>query len=265
MKSPGRDFSRQTLKDFEYMSDGIMVSVVVPACNESQIIEGTIERIIRLLEGQKHYEWELIIVDDGSLDGTLRIAEAAAEGHEQVRVLSHERNYGLGRAIRTGLANARGEIIVVLDADLSYGPDYITRLSDALIAASADIAIASPYARGGAVKNVPLFRHLLSRWGNRLLALLHGWGIATFTSMVRAYRSSRICELELESDGIAFQLEVLRKAREKGLRFCEVPAVLEWSHGRRRSKMTILRTAASYIRYLSGGRQRKDWSDTPLL
>jgi len=230
------------------------LSVVVAAFNEEPVIAGNLRQIAAALAGRPGLEWEIVCVDDGSHDATGRLMDEFAREEPKAKALHHRRNFGQGRALRTGFAICRGEVIVTLDADLSYGPEYIARLVDALAENNAEIALASPYMKGGTVRNVPGYRHLLSRIGNWYLARLSHYPISTSTCVVRAYRREVIENLVLTSDGMELQLEVLMKASLAGYTVCEVPAHLEWAPDkvaeadfRRVSKMRILRTVRLYL------------------
>ncbi len=232
----------------------VQVSVVVAAYNEAGVIGPNLRRVIAALQERRDLEWELVCVNDGSRDDTGALMEEVAADCPRVRVLHHRRNLGQGRAIRTGVEACRGEVIVTLDADLSYGPEYIYRLYDAVIRDNVEIALASPYMKGGTVRNVPPYRLLLSRLGNWYLARMSNYRISTSTCVVRAYRREVFDTLVLTSDGMEFQLEVLMKASMMGFRVCEVPAHLEWADEkvaeadfRRVSKMRIFRAIRLYL------------------
>jgi glycosyltransferase involved in cell wall biosynthesis len=172
-----------------------------------------------------------------------------ASENRRVRIIHHRRNFGQGRALRTAFKQCRGEIIVTLDADLSYGIENIYKLADALQNNSVEIALASPYTKGGSVRNVPFFRRFLSRYGNLYLAKMSNYTISTSTCVVRAYRKEVIENIFLTSDGMELQLEILMKASLMGFRVCEIPAHLRWPENKadttfahRESKMRIQRT-----------------------
>ncbi len=235
----------------------IKITILIPVFNEAKIIEDTVNRIVGLMDAQKRYDWEILIVDDGSGDDTYATIEKISCQNRRVLTCRHTKNSGLGKTTRTGFAYSGGDIIVSLDADLSYKPEYILILADSLLDNNADISIASPYSKGGAVKNVPWFRHALSRYGNMYMALYTRYGISTLTSMVRAYRRSVILDLPLCANGTEFQLEVLMQAHARGLKLVEVPATLEWSPqsrapgaSRKRVPAALLRTLIAYLSVL---------------
>ncbi|MGC1381406.1 MAG: glycosyltransferase family 2 protein, partial [Candidatus Baltobacteraceae bacterium] len=179
------------------------------------------------------YEFNYLIVDDGSRDETYALAQTFARWRKGVRVLHHERNRGLGAALRTAIAEIDSDLAVVLDADLSYSPATAMELIETLEREHADIALASPYARGGCVRNVPLLRRVLSSEANRLLSLATSGRYATLTCMVRAYRVSALRQLEFRNDGMEAIPEMLLFALRQRMSVVEIPAALVWSDERR--------------------------------
>lgn len=229
------------------------LSVIVAAYNEAPVIARTVRLIVDELE-RHSWSWELIVVDDGSRDGTGEQLARACANDPRITVLHHRRNFGQGRALRSAFDVAAGEVLVTLDADLSYGPEYVARLVEALERENVEIALASPYAKGGEVRNVPFYRHILSRAGNWYLARMSSHSVSTITCVVRAMRREVIEALPLVSDGMELQLEILMKAAQCGFRVCEIPAKLEWAKEKkdsaglgRVSKMRIVRTVRTYL------------------
>ena len=232
----------------------VKLSVVVAAYNEEAVISQNMRRIVAELNTRPEVTWELIGVNDGSKDRTGELMDELALEDPRIRIFHHRRNFGQGRALRTAFDMCQGEIIVTLDADLSYGPEYVYRLADSIVKENVEIALASPYTKVGTVRNVPFYRHILSRCGNRYLARMSHYPISTSTCVVRAYRREVIDTLSFSSDGMEIQLEVLMKAAMMRFRVCEVPAHLAWEDQkiaeadfRRVSKMRILSTIKMYL------------------
>jgi glycosyltransferase involved in cell wall biosynthesis len=233
---------------------GVEISVVIAAYNEEQIIESSIKSVVKELESRRGVKWELISVNDGSLDRTGEIQDRLSKKDDRIRSIHLRRNFGQGRALRAGFDMSRGEVVITLDADLSYSPKYIYQLYDALLNTKSEIALASAYMHGGLVKNVPFVRRFLSRFGNYYLRLMMGYQVSTVTCVVRAYSREVVDSLPLTSDGMELQLEILSKAARAGFRIVEIPATLEWSGKKndgdlviRTSKMRILRTIRNYL------------------
>src|SRR6185437_8852296 len=137
------------------------VSIVLPCFNEEAILKNNLETIINYLCSKNDkYDWEVVIINDGSRDNTGKIADAFQSENEHIRVIHHPTNLNLGNALKTGFKNSKGDIIVVMDIDLSYGTDHIEKLVDKLVETTSDIVIASPYMSGGKVTAVPFTRKL---------------------------------------------------------------------------------------------------------
>lgn len=215
--------------------DRVDLSVVIPMYNEQDNVVETVSQVSEALS-QFEDSWEILLVNDGSTDNTLQIAQDLAKRHPWLRVVSYPVNAGRGKALRTGFAHALGDIIVSIDADLSYEPKYILDLVRALKEDDqVDIAVGSPYMKGGGTENVAWDRLLISRVANKLLsfALSGNTRVNTITGIFRAYRRPVLECLELESDGKEIHLEILSKALAMGYRVKEVPAILR---SRRRGK-----------------------------
>ena len=168
------------------------LSVVCPFYNEGAILAEAIETLAKALR-RLDVEWELIVVNDGSTDGSAEVAKEAAAGDPRIRVLGYAFNRGRGHALRTGIAQARGEIIVTTEIDLSWGEDIVERLfTAAQNAPEVDIVVASPHLAGGGYRNVPAGRVFFSRVGNWVIRLCMGNLVTMNTGMTRAYRRDSI-------------------------------------------------------------------------
>lgn len=236
------------------MSDSSLdLSVIIAIYNEEQVIESTISRILTELL-KINCTWELICIDDGSIDRSFEIIQNCAREDLRIKIVRHRRNFGQGRALKTAFSIANGDIWITLDADLSYGSEYIPRLLTTIRESNSDIVLASAYMKGGSVQNVPFHRHLLSRVANWYLARMSPYPVSTGTCVVRAYRHEVIDSLILSSDGMELQIEILMKAHLEGFRVCEIPATLRWDNSdknlenkSRRSKMKVFRAINIYF------------------
>jgi len=212
------------------------LSVIIPAYNEEAVIASHVtevaEYLFRLLGRGK--EFEIIVVDDGSTDQTGEVLQHLAAERSYLTVCRHSGNYGRGKALRTGFAEAAGRFIVTLDADLSYSPDHIARLLLPLENNEADVVLASAYHADGSVVNVPWKRAAISRLGNWLLSRsLSRHGLKTLTCVVRSYKKEVVDMLELFSDDKDIHLEIINKASMLGFRIVEIPAQLRWKSAKR--------------------------------
>lgn len=204
------------------------LSVVCPFYNEAEILESAVRSFLEKL-AELDVNWELIIVNDGSRDESLAIAEALSHGEDRLRVISYSKNRGRGHALRAGIRQARGEVIITTEIDLSWGEDIVAKLLDAIQSRpDSDIIIASPHLEGGGYKNVPWRRVFFSRFGNWVIRTLMINAATMNTGMTRAYRRKVIRALPLEEDGKEFHLEVVLKAQALHYTISEIPALLEW-------------------------------------
>lgn len=173
----------------------------------------------RLAQALVAHTWELIVVDDGSPDGTADLAESYADKHP-VRVIRRPGKAGLASAVLAGFAQARGDVLVVMDADLSHPPEAVPRLV-AAIGEGADLAVGSRYVSGGGTEDWPLKRRVVSRaaclMGNVLVP------IRDCTSGFFAIRKSALDGVKLNPIGFKIGFEVMARARYK--KFVEVPYV----------------------------------------
>jgi glycosyltransferase involved in cell wall biosynthesis len=235
------------------------ISIVIPVFNEEDNIEknlGEIESYMIQYAGQR--AWEVIAVNDGSEDRTAEILGRTAKDKFWLRVVDLGYHYGRGKALRTGIDAASGEVIVTLEADLSYAPYHIERLLLKLEQENADIVIASAYKDGGTAKNVPWRRLWISKIGNKILSYMFGGNVTVLTCMVRAYKSEFIKHLDLYSEDKEIHLEILSKTKVLGGKIVEIPADLHWResklaklHGKRsslrRSTLKIKKTSSSHL------------------
>ena len=224
------------------------VSVITPAYNAEAYLARAIESVLR----QTYGDLELLVVDDGSSDGTAELADAAAaENPARIRVLHRTGTRGLGRSYIDGMQLALtgdAEVICQMDADLSHLPHELPRLLHAT--AKADLAIGSRYVEGGRIENWPRRRVLLSAFANRYVRLITRLEPLDVTSGFRAWRRDllrRIPLADLHVEGYAFQVEMTWQARRAGARIVEVPITfVERREGR--SKLSWRVIAESIVR-----------------
>lgn len=197
--------------------------VVVPTYDE---IDNIVELVARTL-AVPHVD--LLVVDDGSPDGTGERADELARDEPRLRVLHRPSKSGLGSAYRDGLGLGLDEgydALVEMDADLSHDPGVLPDLIAAL--RDHDLAIGSRYVPGGGVANWPWHRRLLSAGGNLYVRLLTGLPVRDATSGFRAYRAEVLQAIglrQLRSEGYSFQLETALKTWRIGFATTEVPIV----------------------------------------
>lgn len=223
--------------------DQSSVLVVIPTYNERENLP--------LILGRLHQaapEVHVLVVDDGSPDGTGKLADELAEADERIQVLHRTEKAGLGAAyvagFRLGL-DAGYQVLVEMDADGSHAPEQLPRLLAAL--AHADLVLGSRWVPGGQVQNWAKSRELLSRGGNLYTRLALGMPLRDATGGYRAYRRQVLEGMALESvasQGYCFQVDLAWRAVQAGYRVVEVPITFaEREHGESKMSGNIVREA----------------------
>ena len=208
-----------------------VTTILVPAYNEADIITNSLGILSEHMTSLEHkYTWEILVVNDGSKDDTGILADEFAKSHTNVRVYHCKVNQNLGGALRRGFKAAHGEYILVLDIDLSFGPELIEPMMDTIIEKDADIVIASPYMKGGKTTNIPFHRLLFSKTLNKLMRHTSGINLHSFTGMARAYRKEFLDTLNLKTNNYSINPEIIHKAEILRGRILEIPANLDWTY-----------------------------------
>ena len=198
------------------------VLVIVPTYNERDNLDQILDRLAAAVPAA-----DVLVVDDGSPDGTGELADARAARDERVHVLHRESKSGLGGAyvagFRWGLERDY-DALVEMDADGSHAPEQLPDLLAAL--ASADVVLGSRWVPGGSVVDWPRRRELLSRGGNAYARLALGLPVRDATGGFRAYRREVLAALDLgdiASQGYCFQVDLVLRACQAGWQVAEVP------------------------------------------
>ncbi|TQN31851.1 dolichol-phosphate mannosyltransferase [Haloactinospora alba] len=218
------------------------VSVVVPTYNEATNLPTLVEEVLSL----ELTRLRLLIVDDGSPDGTGDVAEKlAAEYAGRVTVLHRTAKDGLGRAYVAGLTRALdegAEFVAQMDADLSHPPAYLPQLLGTLLSTGAGVAIGSRYVPGGSLSHQwGLHRRLLSGWANTYVKSVLGMPIRDVTAGYKMWRREALQALDLpsvDSNGYSFQVETHFRAYRRGQKMVEIPIHFR-DRGQGTSKMDL--------------------------
>jgi len=195
-----------------------VLSVIVPVYNEEQTIDELIRRVLAA-----PYDKQVIVVDDGSTDGTVEILEKWEE-HPQVELFQHSDNRGKGAAIRTGLEHAEGRFTIVQDGDLEYDPQDYPKLIGPLLSGDAQVVYGSRYLRKGSRPRQP-WRVL--RFGvsvlNVCVRLLYGARLTDEATCYKAFPTDLLRVMDLQCERFEFCPEVTAKACRLGVKILEVP------------------------------------------
>jgi len=214
-----------------------VLSVVIPVYNEKETILKIIDKVLQL-----DFVKEIVVVDDGSKDGTVELlGEAVFDG--RVRIFFHDRNRGKGAALRTGFGHVTGEIVAVQDADLEYDPNEFAEMIKPILEGVADVVYGSRLS-GGKPQRVHLFWHKL---GNGLLTfltdLLYNTTLSDMETCYKMFRKNVIETIRIRSDGFSVEPELTAKiCKNKQWRVYELPISyygrsyaegkkISWKHG----------------------------------
>ena len=219
------------------------VSLVIPAYNESGIILDTLHTVsVKLAELAEDYE--VVLVDDGSTDNMTGLVLNSRDPH--IRLESYSPNRGKGRAVRTGMLAARGDIILYTDADLAYGVDVFGIILDRFASSGADLVIGSRRMEGEGYQNYPALRILMSKCFGLLSRVVSGLSYDTQCG-IKGYRRQAARDIfsRCTADGFSFDFEVLMRSDRMGLKVEQIPvSVINF----RASKVNVVKDSARMFR-----------------
>lgn len=193
------------------------ISVIIPVYNEERTIAEIVARVQAV-----ELETEMIIVDDGSTDGTSAQLKTIVSAFENTRILVHKKNCGKGAALRTGLAAATGDVIIIQDADLEYDPHDYEKLLVPILDGRADVVYGSRFL--GGPQRVLFFWHYV---GNKFLTLLSdafsNLNLSDMETGYKVFKKEVLNDITLKSNRFGFEPEFTMKIAKKGFRIYEVP------------------------------------------
>ena len=204
------------------------LTIVIPVYNERDTVMTMLEKVLR--QDTAPLSKEVVVVDDGSIDGTRELLQSAAweslgrEPGDRVHLLRHARNRGKGACLKSALAEARGELVLVQDADLEYDPADYPALLEPILSGRADAVFGNRFHAGA--HRVPRFhRYVLNRMFTLLCNLLTSIALNDVTACYKVLRRDLLDELQLQSNGFSMETELTVKLARTGARIYEVPIV----------------------------------------
>ena len=204
----------------------MLYSIILPTYNERENLPIIFYLIDKYLT-EASLNYEVVIVDDSSPDGTLAVAEAIKKsfGDCKVLIVSRKGKLGLGTAYSAGLKVARGERVILMDADLSHHPKFIPEMVKKMDSEGVEIVSGTRYIRGGGVYGWDSFRKLTSRTANFLADFLLNPQVSDLTGSFRLYQRDALKEIlpKITCTGYAFQMEIIVRARKAKMSIAEVP------------------------------------------
>jgi len=200
-----------------------MLSVIMPAYNEKETILEILKKVKKV-----PIKKEIIVIDDFSKDGTREILKKIKD--KDIRILYHEKNYGKGRAVRTGIREAKGDIIIIQDADLEYDPNDYLKLVKPIQKGKADVVYGTRFPKKRGHPSVtkpyyPLFNPFYI--ANKILTMttniLYNSNITDEPTCYKVFKSDILKSINLKCERFEFCPEVTAKVRKKGIKILELP------------------------------------------
>ena len=238
--------------------------IILPTYNEAENLEPLVREVLARVP-----DAHVLVVDDGSPDGTGAIADRLAAAHAAVEVLHRPRKEGLGLAYVTGFARALAAgagYVIEMDADFSHAPADLPRLLDRA-RNGADLVLGSRYVEGGGVQDWDLLRRVISRAGCRYARGMLGVGVRDLTGGFKCFRAATLEAIQYEtvrSEGYAFQVELTYRALARGMRVEEIPITFrERSAGESKMSARIALEAVWLVPALRIARRREGLPEAP--
>ena len=199
------------------------LSVIIPCYNEKKTIQAILKKIIESLNNYKIVDYEIIIVDDSSNDGTKELLNEI-KNKEKIIIFFHQTNLGKGAAIQTAIQHITGDITIIQDADLEYDPYDYNKLLLPFFETNADVVYGSRFLGGGKYTRIHFFWHYLA---NKILTFfcnsLINLNLTDMETGYKVFKSSILKSITLQEKTFAFEPEITIKLSKKGCKFYEVP------------------------------------------
>lgn len=194
------------------------LSVVVPVYNEVHTLTAVLERLLSL-----PHLLEVVVVDDGSQDGTTGILSQLSAIHPQIKPVYHGKNRGKTEALKSGFAATCGDIVIVQDADLEYDPDEIPLIIDPIIQGRADVVYGSRFLVRKAARVLYFYHYLANKFLTFLSNVFTNLNMTDVETCYKAFRGEIIRNMVIQSQGFGFEIEVTAKVAKLRCRVYEVP------------------------------------------
>ena len=195
--------------------ENFKLSIIIPCYNEKNTIEIILKKIIQNLNKYKFLNYEILIVDDCSTDGTIQILKQL-DNDNKIFIHFHNKNLGKGAAIHTALKNLTGEVVIIQDADLEYDPSDYHKLLTPFFEANADVVYGSRFLGGGKYSRVHFFWHYLA---NKILTficnLFTNLNLTDMETGYKVFKSSALKSISLKEKSFSFEPEVTIKLAKK--------------------------------------------------
>lgn len=222
------------------------ISLIIPMYNESSIISDAVNTFSSYME-KRFEDWELIFVDDGSVDGCGDAVEVAHEKDSRIRLCRYTPNRGKGYAVRTGVLAAQGDVILFTDCDNAYGEEAVGRIADAITGSEADIVVGSRNLSKDGYEGYTFLRKLASKTYIKVIAVAAGFKLTDSQCGIKAFRADIAKKIfsNCEVDRFAFDLEVIMIATKLNAVIGEIPVKII---NHRESTVHVLKDSVKMLR-----------------
>ena len=222
------------------------ISLIIPMYNEGSIISDAVNTFSSYME-KRFEDWELIFVDDGSVDGCGDAVEVAHEKDSRIRLCRYTPNRGKGYAVRTGVLAAQGDVILFTDCDNAYGEEAVGRIADAITGSEADIVVGSRNLSKDGYEGYTFLRKLASKTYIKVIAVAAGFKLTDSQCGIKAFRADIAKKIfsNCEVDRFAFDLEVIMIATKLNAVIGEIPVKII---NHRESTVHVLKDSVKMLR-----------------
>lgn len=229
-----------------------MISIIIPIFNEDEVLkhyDTDFFSIVDELKQQLNETFEVLLIDDGSRDGSYALISDFAKRRDDTIGVRHAKNRGMGSALKTGIEQSYGDLLIFLDADLTFKPRDMKTLIEEYRRDPADCIIGSPYIHRGLMSDVRLGRLILSTCVNILYRMVLGREVRSVSPIFRLYRREVFRKISLTSENFEINAEILSKMVFRHMAVREVPVAL---HKRKfgASKAKLIKSMRNHIRIL---------------
>ena len=221
------------------------LSIIIPVYNEKLVIQKVIGKI-----KQVPIDKEIIIIEDGSIDGTRAILKRKAQEDHSLKVIYHPQNIGKGAAIKTGLKQVTGDLVIIQDGDLEYEPAEYPKLIRPILESKADIVYGSRFL--GLSLSMSLFYRLGNKFLTRVTNILYRANLTDVETCYKVFKADIIKSLDLRCKRFEFEVEVTAKLIKSGYRIHEVPIAYHgrsWREGKKITWKDGLNSLFTLVKY----------------
>ena len=224
------------------------LSIIIPTYNEIDNIKKILP-ILNLILKRDKINYEIIVVDDNSHDGTWQHVKNVSKKNKKIKLLLRKDKIGITSAILDGFKAAKGDVLIPVMADMSDDPNDIIRLYRKMKEDNYDIVFTTRFGKGGRTYNYPKIKYFFNRFTNYLLMLLFGIKYLDSTNAFKAYNKNVVKNISLDSNGSEALIELTIKAYFNGTKFTEVP--ISW-HNRKigKTKFNMAKSIGRYLKML---------------